>query len=726
MAFLAREKTITVDDLIGQIKAYSPSAETQIVKTAYDFSSKAHKNQRRVSGEPFLFHPLKVAQIIAQLKLDIPSVVAGLLHDTIEDTGLDKSEIEKSFGQEISFLVDGVTKIGKIEFKTREEKQAENFRKMILSMSEDIRIILIKLADRLHNMRTLQYLSEDKQQRIAQETLDIYAPLANRLGIGWMKTELEDLCLRSLKTEIYHDLVRMVAKRRGEREKFVETVITMINKSMDHHGLKATVLGRPKHLYSIYQKMERQEIPFEEVYDLAAVRIITDTNINCYTILGLIHSLWRPVQGRFKDHIGVPKSNGYQSLHTTVVGPKGQHVELQIRTEEMNQVAEEGIAAHWRYKEKGQLDSKESQAFGWLRQLVEWQKDLTNTRQFLDSVKIDLFPDEVYVFTPKGDLKELPDASTPIDFAYSIHTEIGNHCTGAKVNGKLVSLRYRLQTGDMVEINTSPHQFPSRDWLRMVRTSRAKAKIRHWVKIEERKRSLHIGKGLLTRALQNHSLSPTEVLRSEQLANLLHDFGVQGLDDLFIAIGYGRVSTHQVISKLQPSKKLQASIVEKLIKKIGIRERAVRVKGVGDLLIHLSRCCNPVPGDQIIGFITRGRGLSIHRANCPNIDELDYDKDRLIEVTWEVQKTVTHPVKISVLAADRSGMLASISAAISSAKANISHADVTIREDKKALLDFVVDVLDTVHLDKALKNIRKVDGVIHARRIQRGYPPSEL
>ena len=720
MAFLAREQTLTIDDLIKQVEAYRPSADTNVIREAYAFSSQVHKDQKRVSGEPFLYHPLHVAMIITRLQLDVPSVVVGLLHDTIEDTGLERAELEKRFGKEIVNLVEGMTKIGLIEFKTHEEKQAENFRKMILSMSQDIRIMLIKLADRLHNMRTLEHLPEYKQKRIAKETLEIYAPIANRLGIGWMKTELEDLCLCYLNPEAYQDLIKKIARRRDERERYIQEVIKIIKKSLDESSFKAEVIGRPKHIYSIYQKMDRQRIPFEEVYDLAAVRIITDSKMNCYAILGLIHSLWQPVPGRFKDYIGVPKSNGYQSLHTSVVGPQGQHVEFQIRTHEMHRVAEEGIGAHWLYKEKDHLDRKAYQVFGWLRQLVEWQQDLKDSRQFLDSIKMDLFPDVVYIFTPKGEVKELLNGSTPIDFAYSVHTEVGDHCSGAKVNGKLVPLRYRLETGDAVEILTSAQQVPSRDWLKLVRTARAKTKIKHWIKIEERRRSLDIGRGLLTRAIRRHKLSPTEVFKSEQMVKLQKEFGVAGMDDLFVAIGYGRISTQQVIRQLSPTEELKEGLADKFMKKIGILERGIKIKGVGDLLIHLSKCCNPVPGDRIIGFITRGRGLSIHTVDCPNIDELDYDKDRLVEVSWESQKAMTHPVKIFVLTVDRPGLLASISASITSAHANISYADITTSEEKKAALNFVVDVLDTAHLEKVLKNIQKVEGVIQAKRIRRG------
>jgi GTP diphosphokinase / guanosine-3',5'-bis(diphosphate) 3'-diphosphatase len=720
MAIKVREpQPVSVEAIIQALKDYNPQADIQPIREAYEFSAKAHAGQKRESGEPFLQHPLRVARIIVELKLDVPSIVAGLLHDTMEDTEIPKAEIERRFGREVAQLVDGVTKIGKIEFKTHEEKQAENFRKMLLSMSEDIRVILIKLADRLHNMRTLTYLPEEKRKRIAQETLDIYAPLANRLGIGWMRTELEDLCFRHLKPEVFDNLVKKVAQRQEVRERDVQEIIKIIRANLVEYGFKGHVLGRTKHLFGIYQKMERQGIPFEEVYDLAAVRIITDTKMNCYAILGMIHSLWRPVPGRFKDYIGVPKSNGYQSLHTTVVGPKGHHVEVQIRTEEMHKVSEEGIAAHWKYKEKGQIDQKTDRVFGWLRQLVEWQQDLADNRQFMDSVKMDLFPDVIYVFTPKGDVKELAKGACPIDLAYSVHTEVGHHCAGAKVNGKLVPLRYRLQSGDSVEITTSPGQTPSKDWLKWVRTARAKAKIKHWIKTEERVRSLDMGKKMLDRSLHRHNMSASEVFKPERMAALSKEFGVPGPEDLLVAIGYGRITTEQVIRSLSPTA-VKEGLADKLIRKIGIHPTGVKIKGIGDLLIHLSKCCNPVPGDPIIGFVTRGRGLSIHTMDCPNIDELDYDKDRIVEVNWDTKATSAHSVKITVLTVDRPGMLASVSSAITSAKANISHADITTSDDRRATLNFVVEILNAGHLEKVLKSVESVDGVVQARRIRPG------
>jgi GTP pyrophosphokinase len=494
----------------------------------------------------------------------------------------------------------------------------------------------------------------------------------------------------------------------------------VVKKSLKEYGLPGQVVGRSKHIYGIYQKMERQGIPFDEVYDLAGVRIITDSVVNCYAIFGMVHSLWRPVPGRFKDYIGVPKSNRYQSLHTTVHGPTGERVEFQIRSQEMHHIAEEGIAAHWKYKEKGKIDSKDDKVFAWLRQMVEWQHELADQRQFMDSLKVNLFPDVVYVFTPKGEVKELVKGSTPVDFAYSIHTEIGHRCVGAKIDGKIVPLKYPLKSGDRVEIITTPIHTPSKDWLKFVKTSRAKARIKHWIKIEERKRSLEIGKRLLEREMRKNHLSPSECFKSEKLLNVGKEMGIENVEELIVTLGYGRVSPHQVVNRLLSDEKLKEGLKEKLARKIGLPQQGVKIKGVGDILIHFSKCCNPVPGDQIIGFITRGRGLSIHSVDCPNIDELDYDKDRLMDVDWDTEGTVMHPVKISVLTVDRPGLLASVSSSISSAKANISHAQINTTDDQRAVLKFVVNIQNKAHLDKVLKKIEQVEGVLQAHRVRQG------
>jgi GTP pyrophosphokinase len=714
----------SIHDLIERVQSYNPGAQVDLIRRAYDFSARAHEGQVRRSGEPYLQHPLAVAEVLAALKLDVPAIVAGLLHDTIEDTVCTQEQVEEEFGKDVARLVDGVTKIGQIPFKSYEEKQAENFRKMLISMADDIRVILIKLADRLHNMRTLEHLKPAHQKKVAQETLEIYAPLANRLGIGWMRSELEDLCFKALKPDVYAALAERVAKRIEEREQYIQEVIGVVRAKLAEHGLAGEIAGRSKHLYSIYQKMEKQGVSFEEVYDLTAIRIITDTQMNCYAIMGVIHSLWRPVPGRFKDYIGVPKSNHYQSLHTTVVGPQGEHVEFQIRTEEMHRVAQEGIAAHWTYKERGEIDETEKRVFTWLRQLLETHQDLTDNRQFMESVKLDLYSDVVYVFTPKGAVKELVKGSTPIDFAYAIHTEIGDHCSGAKVNGKMVPLKYQLRSGDTVEISTSPGQVPHRDWLKVVRTARAKNKIKHWLRVEEAKRSLEVGKRLLERELRRHGAALGPLLKTSRIQDVAKESGLPGADELFTAIGYGRVSAIHVANRLCPTEggRPAAAVTdtdEKAgVKRAAVEDKGVKVKGVHDLMMHLSRCCGPVPGDRIIGYITRGRGLTIHTADCPNLDALDYDRARLVEVDWDMAHLATVSVKISALTLDKPGMLANVSAAITNAEANISRAEITTREDRKAVLDFIVEVQNTSHLDRVLKAIEKIDGVLQTRRVR--------
>lgn len=717
-------ETVTdLDQLLDRVKSYHAEADLGVIRRAYEFSAKAHKGQRRRSGEPYLQHPIAVAGVLTSLKTDVTAIIAGLLHDTLEDTLATPDELEKEFGKDVVHLVDGVTKIGKITFRNYEEKQAENFRKMVLSMADDIRVVLIKLADRLHNMRTLEHLGKAKREEIAQETLEIYAPLANRLGIGWIKNELEDLCLKHLKPDVYETLQVRVAKRDEDRQQYIEEVIQLVDKAMRENGLPGEVYGRPKHLYGIYQKMNKQSITFEEVYDLTALRIVTDTKMNCYALVGVIHSLWRPVPGRFKDYIAIPKSNLYQSLHTTVVGPKGEHVEFQIRTEDMHRVAEYGIAAHWKYKEQGRVGERDSKAFGWLHQFVEWHQDLPDNRQFMDSVKLDLFHDVVYVFTPKGIVKELPKGSTPVDFAYAIHTEVGDHCVGAKVDGKIVPLKHQLASGDTVEILTSATQTPHKDWLKFVRTSRAKTKIKHWIKIEEQKRSIEIGRRLLESEFRRHGMAPAKMLKSDELLDAARESGFETIDELTAAVGFGRVATAQVIEKLKgPDSNADRAVQERpaVSKRITGKhdEKGVKVKGARDLLMQLSRCCNPVPGDRILGYITRGRGLTIHTVDCPNLEALDYDRDRLVEVEWDASTPSTHAVKVSVMAVDKTGVLANVSSAIAECRANISRAEITTREDRKAVLDFIVEVSDTNHLEQVLKAVERVDGVITARRVR--------
>ena len=717
-------QTVTdLDQLLDRIRSYAADADLGLVRKAHDFSAKAHQGQLRRSGEPYLQHPIAVAGVLTALKADAVAIVAALLHDTLEDTVATPDELEREFGKDVVHLVDGVTKIGKITFRSYEEKQAENFRKMVLSMADDIRVVLIKLADRLHNMRTLEHLGAAKREEIAQETLEIYAPLANRLGIGWIKNELEDLCLKHLKPDVYETLRVRVAKRDEDRQQYIDEVRQLVNKAMQENGLAGQVYGRPKHLYGIYQKMNKQSITFEEVYDLTALRIVTDTKMNCYAVLGVIHSVWRPVPGRFKDYIAIPKSNLYQSLHTTVVGPKGEHVEFQIRTEEMHRIAEHGIAAHWKYKEQGQVADRDSKAFGWLHQFVEWHEDLTDNRQFMDSVKLDLFHDVVYVFTPKGIVKELPRGSTPVDFAFAIHTQVGDHCVGAKVDGKIVPLKYQLASGDTVEILTSPTQSPHKDWLKFVRTSRAKTKIKHWIKLEEQKRSIEIGRRLLESEFRRQGMAPARMFKSAELLDAARQLGFDSTDELAAAVGFGHMATLQVIGKLTaPSSGAQAPAQERPAVRKAISGKSddtgVQVKGSRDLLMQLSRCCHPVPGDRILGYITRGRGLTIHAVDCPNLEALDYDKERLVEVEWDAATPSTHSVKMSIVAVDKTGVLANVSSAIAECHANISRAEIATREDQKAVLDFVVEVSDTHHLEQVLKAVERVDGVITARRMR--------
>ena len=712
---------VRLEDIVERIQTYNPDADVDLLRRAYIFSAKAHQGQTRLSGESYLIHPIEVAAILANLKLDAATVAAGLLHDTIEDTTATSEELKEIFGNEVMGLVDGMTKLSRMELQSREQREAENFRKMIVAMAKDIRVILIKLADRLHNMRTLSHLPPEKQKRIAQETLDIYAPLANRMGISKIKIELEDLSFMYLNPEAYNDLVQKVALRRIESDSYINELITIMKRQLAENEFKGEVKGRPKHFYSIYQKMQKQGIAFEDISDLIAIRIITDTKANCYAILGIIHSLWTPVPGRFKDFIGVPKSNLYQSLHTTIIGPKGERVEFQIRTEEMNRIAEEGIAAHWRYKEKSAISQREEQQYAWLRQLLEWQHDVPDAKEFMETVKGDLFPDVVYVFTPRGDVKELPQGSTPVDFAYSVHTDIGHQCVGAKVNGKIVPLKQVLRNGDRIEVTTQAGHTPSRDWLKFVKTSKASARIKAWLKIEERRRSMLLGKELLEKELRKHELSPSKILKSDEITVIANELSHSTVDDLLAAIGYGKVSAHMVANKLAPEKPHIEPIPKKPPQKAAKNSSGgMKISGMDNMLIHLSKCCNPVPGDKVVGFITRGRGVSVHTADCTNIGDLAFDKERLVDVSWGDLHAALHAVKISVRTEDKPGLLAGVSSSISAAEANITHAEVITGEDRQATLSFTIDIKDVEHLNKIIKNIESINGVIDVKRVRTG------
>ena len=708
-----------LETLIEEIPKYQPGANLDLVNRAYRFSELSHRGQQRASGEPYLSHPLEVAGLLVNFKMDVTTVTAGLLHDVLEDTGATKDDLEREFGREIAELVDGVTKIGKLAFSSREERQAENFRKMVVAMAHDLRVLMIKLADRLHNMRTLDYLPLDKGRKIAQETLDIYAPLAHRLGMAKVKAELEDLALRVMQPEDYQDLMRRVAKRRLEREAEINQLIVILQEKLGEVDIESKIAGRPKHFYSIWKKMHEGGREFDEIYDLTAVRVLTRTVRDCYGALGVIHSLWKPVPGRFKDFIAMPKVNMYQSLHTTVIGPKGDPVEIQIRTWDMHRVAEEGIAAHWLYKEKKSGHDRFDEAFMWLRQLMESQTDVTDSKEFLDSVRVDLFPDEVYVFTPKGDVKALPEGSTPLDFAYAVHTDVGHHCVGAKVNGKLVPLRYTLRQGDIVEIVASPTQHPSRDWLKIVKSSRSKAKINQWLKVEERARSLELGRELFDREAKKYRLVPATLLASEEMKKLLVELGFSSADDLLASVGYGKSSVHQVVGKLAPAVIHDEPVPDRTAKSPRKAEGAVRIRGVDDVLVRFGKCCSPVPGDGIVGFITRGRGLTVHARDCLTVVKNVLDKERLVAVEWDGGEPAKRPVKIAVyIGRDRPGLLAEITAAISSRHGNITKAEITVTDDGKGLNHFVIEVEDLQQLQGIMQGIREVKDIVNVERVR--------
>ncbi|MGQ9647700.1 MAG: RelA/SpoT family protein [Thermodesulfobacteriota bacterium] len=712
------------NDILERLISYNPHADVELLKKAYVFSAKVHSGQVRLSGEPYLIHPLEVAGILTQLKLDVASVATGLLHDAVEDTLTTLKELRENFGQEIAQLVDGLTKISQISLRSTEEGQAENYRKMILAMVKDIRVILIKLADRLHNMRTLEYHSPEKQVEIAHETLDLYAPLAHRLGIDWIKSELEDLAFRYLHPDIYEDIQRRIAKKERERTRYIEEVKRILVKKLYENRIEGEVTGRTKQIYSIYLKMKDQNIDFDQVYDLIAFRVIVDTIKECYDVLGIIHSLWKPIPGKFKDYIGLPKENMYQSLHTSVIGPYGERIEIQIRTREMHKIAEEGIAAHWKYKEGRIAEEADDRRFTWLRQLLEWQRDLKDNAEFLETVKVDLFPNDVYVFTPKGEVKQFPRGATPVDFAYSIHSDVGNRCTGAKVNGKIVPLKYEFRSGDTVEIITSPSQKPSKDWLKFVKTSRAKTKIRQWFSTQEREKSIALGKEILDRELRKYDLQQAKLIKSGELTKVASEFSFREVDDLIAAVGYGRITANQIIGKILPPERLEKKEEEgegrlkRLIQKVTRTSPrdALLIRGVDNVVVRYAGCCNPLPGDKVVGFITRGRGVTIHTSDCKNV--IDNDPNRKVEVEWDSKKEYIYPVRIRIYSEDKKGMLADISNSIASNKANITTARVETTDEKKAVGTFEVEIQDLNHLKKVIKGLEKIKGVHRVERMR--------
>ncbi len=719
---------IRLHDILDTVSAYNPEADLDLIKKAYVFSAKVHEGQTRQSGEPYLVHPMEVAGILARMKLDVPSIATALLHDTVEDTVTTLEEVERLFGQEIKNLVDGVTKLSRIQFTSIEEKQAENFRKMLMAMAQDIRVILIKLADRLHNMRTLEHLPENRQVAIAQETMDIYAPIANRLGIQEMKTELEDLALKFLKPDVWQHIDEQVRKRASQRDKHITEVRNLVEKTLKEHNVHGEIYGRLKHYQSIHKKMVSQNIPFDEVHDIVAFRIIVDNVQQCYEALGVIHALWRPVPGRFRDYIAMPKANNYQSLHTTVIGPHGDRIEFQIRTTQMQETAEHGIAAHWKYKEGRLMEDKDELKFKWLRRLLEWQSEISDSAEFLETVKLDLFAEDVYIFTPKGQLKELPRGSTPLDFAYSIHTDLGHSTVGAKINGKIVPLKYQLHSGDTVEILTQKEKHPHKDWLQFVVTSRAKAKIRSFLRSEEHEKSRAIGHEILEKAAGRYGLNINRMLKSRELDEFAKNASYDGADAILSAIGYGKISPTQIIGlfishdQLMPEEaakeKEKESVIGKIVRRLTRPKGLVKVSGYSDMLVNFGKCCNPVPGDSIVGFVTRGRGVSIHVSDCPKV--VGQDPTRRVDVEWDESSDALHTAKIRVVCADRPGLLAAMTEAITAEGVNISAASIQTREDQTAVNNFDLEIKNVAQLRNVIKSLERLKGIISVQRVRSG------
>ncbi|HEX2032327.1 MAG TPA: bifunctional (p)ppGpp synthetase/guanosine-3',5'-bis(diphosphate) 3'-pyrophosphohydrolase [Actinomycetota bacterium] len=718
----------TLDDLLRKVRAHNPKADVKLVQAAYELAEESHRGQLRISGEPFIEHPLGVAQILAELGMDTTTLVAALLHDVVEDTDLALGDVEERFGQEVAAIVDGLTKLERIEFRSREHQQAENVRKMMMAMARDIRVLIIKLADRLHNMRTLDSLPRDKQEAKATETLEIFAPLAHRLGIYQIKWELEDLSFGTLHPKRFAEIENLVGKAEDERAEYLASVVAAVGQRLREVKIKTDVEGRPKHLYSVYEKMVLRGKEFSEIYDLVGIRVLVDTVKDCYAALGALHSLWKPIPGRFKDYIAMPKFNMYQSLHTTVIGPEGRPLEVQIRTRQMHRTAEYGIAAHWRYKE-GKGKKEEARELAWLAQILEWQRETQDPREFMEGLKIDLYADQVFVFTPKGDVVELPRGATTIDFAYAIHTEVGHRCMGGKVNGKLVPLDYQLKTGDTVEVLTSRAQdaAPSRDWLQMVATPRARNKIKQWFSRERREDAMDTGRELLQRELRRQGLPLKRLTTEATLGRVAGELKFPNLDAMLVAVGEGHVSPQSVIVRLTRliSEDEEEAEVADLPPARPVRleprgGQGVVVAGSPDLWVNLSRCCTPVPGDEIMGFVTRGRGVSVHRADCPNARALAREPERLIDVTWRPGKGTSFVVSIQVEALDRKKLLGDVATALSEQQVNILSASTSVDRDRVAKLRFTFELADITHLGSVLQTVKKVDSVFDAYRVVGG------
>jgi len=719
---------LALEQLVGRVHDYHPRADSDLIRRAYYYSEWAHREQTRKSGDPYFIHPASVAEIITDLKLDTASICAGLLHDVVEDTLATVDDIKGDFGEEIATLVDGVTKLSKINFTSREDRQAESFRKMVVAMAKDIRVLLIKLCDRVDNMRTLEHMKPDAQERIARETMEIYAPLANRLGIHRIKSELEDLSFRYLEPELYRDIKSKLSKSQKERDKYIQEVNRTLLARLAEHGFASEVTGRAKNIYSIYRKMKQNQCEFEQVFDIIAFRICVESVSDCYAALGAVHSRWTPIPGRFKDYVALPKPNMYQSLHTAVVGPGQQRIEVQIRTHEMHRVAEHGVAAHWKYKERvsGGVDPRDAEKFVWLRELADFQQNLKDPAEFLESVKIDLFPDEIYVFTPKGEVRVLPRGSTPIDFAYAIHSEVGNQCSGARANGQIVPLRYKLKSGDVMEIMTSPSHKPNKDWLDFCSTSRARTRIRSYLRAEKRQKSVNLGRELLEAEMRAGGMSLPKLLKNKaELERVCKSHHVGQTDELFLAIGYGKLATEDVLETLQghegapesaPASQFKTGAIESIVNRVRGREgNGITVAGIDDVLVRYAKCCNPLPGDNIIGFITRGRGVTIHRREC--IKAFDTDPERRIDVTWDTKAKIDRPVQLSVTTNNKPGILATVSQTFSEQHINITEANCRTADDGRAHNVFTFHCSTLTQLKSVMKALSKVNGVVQVARV---------
>jgi guanosine-3',5'-bis(diphosphate) 3'-pyrophosphohydrolase len=718
---------IRYEDLAEKISRYHPDAPMEMIQRGYVVSAKYHKGQVRMNGEPYLTHPLEVANILAELKLDVVTVTAGLLHDVLEDTLMSPEELRKQFGDEVYLLVDGVTKIAQVQLTSRHQKQAENFRKMLLAMVGDIRVLFVKLADRLHNMRTLQYLPPDRRERISLETLEIYAPLAHRLGMAKIRGELEDLAFSFLDPVAYQNTVAQIETRRAVNQDFVQEAERIIAKELMEHKIPARLESRTKRIYSVYTKMKRQKIGIDEVFDFIAIRVITDSIRNCYTILGILHNLWKPVAGRIKDYIAIPRPNLYQSLHTSVVGRNGQPFEIQIRTQEMHRIAELGIAAHWKYKE-GKLGTVEGEEqFRWLRQLIESQNDISDAREFLSNLKVDLYPDEVYCFTPKGEVITLPRDATPVDFAYAIHTQVGHRCVAAKINSRIVPLRHKVKNGEVVEVVTAKDASPSRDWLSFVKTARARGKIKHWINQKEKEDAADLGRKLMDKEARKFKTTWKKVLLMSALNDVIAQYGLQKPEDIYPAIGFGKIAPRQILSSLFPdltppseTKPKQSAIPSVVRRVFGQGDSAITVKGQDGLLVYRAKCCNPIRGDDIIGYITRGKGISVHTTSCPNLANF-LGSDRVTEVEWmDVEGDEVFGVRLAIAVEDRQGILADIISAISNLKTNIRESRATSETGSgKGTVEITVDILNVKHLQKVIQGLKSIRGIQEVERVSR-------